>query len=463
MKTLDRYIIRSFLTSVALCFVSMMLLRTIGDLFLNIDEFAELEFDSLGTRVAHVLRYYGYQSLLYVTELGGVIIVASAAFTLAVMNHTNELTAMLAAGVSLHRVSLPVVICAMVLGGLIVLDQELVIPRIANELVLSHDEKRDTVEFEVQLMTDSADSVLYAKHYNAGEQRMEAPAVLVRDEDYGLLALIAGREATSRKLRGQKGWSISNAHLVGTSRLSSIWPHKQDYQRIWTTISPIKMLEACASQESVPPERIESAEVQMYDSTYDMTLETRKFVPGPPPDGDADGWQGQIVKPVFTFAGPGGRSIGSFRADQAVWGMDENGDGYWELSGGTFFFPSDLTDDNLVLRESSNWMDYMSTSDLSRLINLRRVTDRGSAEMIKHTRFTAPLVNLVMLLLGLPFILSRERNIRASATLCVLTVLTFFAFVFICRYVGLAPVWGAWLPVLLFGPVAIIMFDAVKT
>ena len=41
----------------------------------------------------------------------------AAAFTLARMNHTNELTAMLASGVSLTRVIVPMVISAMLMGG----------------------------------------------------------------------------------------------------------------------------------------------------------------------------------------------------------------------------------------------------------------------------------------------------------------------------------------------------------
>ena len=68
-----------------------------------------------------------------------------------------------------------------------------------------------------------------------------------------------------------------------------------------------------------------------------------------------------------------------------------------------------------------------------------------------------------MLLLGLPFILSRERNVKASASLCVLMVGSYFAFVYVCRLVGLAPLLAAFLPVILFGTVAAFMLDAIKT
>ncbi|GAG53299.1 unnamed protein product, partial [marine sediment metagenome] len=116
MKILDRYILRNFLTSAVTWFVVFMLMRMVADLFINMDEFAKLDM-RFGELVGYVATYYSYQSLAYFTELGGVIIVASAAFTLAMMNHTNELTAMLASGVSLQRVIVPIILCSVLLSG----------------------------------------------------------------------------------------------------------------------------------------------------------------------------------------------------------------------------------------------------------------------------------------------------------------------------------------------------------
>ena len=90
MKTLDRYIVRSFLVSALLWFIVMMSLRVVTDLFVNMDEFAKLGM-GFGQTCAYIAQYYSCQSLVYFTELGGVTIVASAAFSLARMNHTNEL------------------------------------------------------------------------------------------------------------------------------------------------------------------------------------------------------------------------------------------------------------------------------------------------------------------------------------------------------------------------------------
>ena len=104
---------------------------------------------------------------------------------------------------------------------------------------------------------------------------------------------------------------------------------------------------------------------------------------------------------------------------------------------------------------------YLCIADLRRLAassqNIQQVL------LARHARITEPINNLVMLLLGLPFILSRERNIKSSAAMCLLTVGMFFAFIQICHHLNVPAALAAWLPTLLFGPVAVVMLDSVKT
>ncbi len=103
MKILDRYIVRNFLYSAGLWLLIFMSLRIVTDLFINMDEFVESD-KPFAMAVSDIARYYGYQSLAYFAQLGGVVIVAAATFSLARMNQTNEMVAMLASGVSLHRI-----------------------------------------------------------------------------------------------------------------------------------------------------------------------------------------------------------------------------------------------------------------------------------------------------------------------------------------------------------------------
>jgi lipopolysaccharide export system permease protein len=98
------------------------------------------------------------------------------------------------------------------------------------------------------------------------------------------------------------------------------------------------------------------------------------------------------------------------------------------------------------------------------LLKLHQVPDPETVLLVRHTRLADPINNLIMLLLALPFILSRERrDVKASASLCLLMVGAFYAFIYLARYVGLPPSLAAWLPVMLFGPVSVVMLDSVKT
>ena len=468
MKTLDRYIVRNFVGSAILWFVVLMALRIVTDLFVNIDEFAELK-EPFGDTLGHIGTFYGYQSLLYFIELGGVIIVAAATFSLARMNRTNELTAILASGVSLHRVVWPVVLCAMLMGGAIIADQEFVIPRVASKLVRSRDDVPGTEEFRVQMTTDGRNTVWYSPKFRLAGGVMERPVLFVRDQDFHVLLSISGRRARPKVLDDCAGWLITEAQLSPEGDDRNPWYQSPNCRKVWTRIGPDGLLEkaildARQAGQDIPEDRKRIAHagpVSDRDDAYGLEITAERLYPARVSGGRVrPAW---LQQPRFIFTGRAGQPLGTIYAESARWKQGQGDDAGWELTGGALFYPSDLTAEDLVLRQSSRWLQYMSFGELTRLIRLKRVPDRQAAELTKHVRIADPVNNLVMLLLGLPFILSRERNIKASATLCLLMVGTFYAFIFVCRYIDLSPTWAAWLPVLLFGPVAVVMLDAVKT
>ena len=464
MKILDRYVVRNFLVSAGLWFVVLMALRIVTDLFVNIDEFAEA--GSLREMLHNIGLYYGVHSLAYVTELGGIIVIAAAAFTLARMNHTNELTAMLASGVSLHRVVWPVVLLSMALSGLVMLDQELVLPRLADRLVLARDDVRGEEQFDVRLAADGHGNVWYAHGFDPETNMMTRPVVLVRRESYELVGSAFGVRATPADADdlGASGWELTKARLVRAGPAAASWLNTPDTDQVWTSRGPESILRRAGEDAAAAGVWVEN--VKVADPRYGLIIEAGKLLPDPPRD-DAPR-TGTLIEPRFTFRADVGdgrtKTLGVFRAETAVWAVGDGGQGRWDLESGRLLVPSDLSPQDLVLRRSRRWLQYMSISQLTDLLKLRHVPNRSAARLTRHIRVTEPINNLIMLLLGLPFILSRERNIKASAGLCLLLVLTFYAFVHMCRNItGLPPEWAAWLPILLFGPVAVVMFDSVKT
>ncbi len=490
MKTLDRYVIRTFLWSALMLMVALLALRIVSDLFLNMDEFMEDKSPFIDT-IARIAGYYVYQSLMYFSELGGTVIVAAAAFTMARMNHTNELTAMLASGVSLHRVIMPMVVSAILLGGLITIDREVLIPANTEHLLRSRDEAREVKKFPIYTAPDSTSNIWWSPIYDPSTRTMDAPMIVIREaqKPLGTVTTVGGTASQSKFKRrsgqGLGGWDILNASLTLTAQGRQPWHNTPTAEKIYTQIGPDQLLESAKrlarqANIAVPPNiGWVSGLPAAVDDVYGMTLTTRcpndrqELVLDNYKPGKSRG--GRLTEPVFTYSiridRDGGaksttRVIGIFHARYATWvpaAPAKGQDSHWQLDGGKLFIPSDLTNEDLTLRQSSRWLELMSINTISRLLKRGKVPDRDAAILAKHVRFADPLNNLIMLLLALPFILSRERNIKASAGLSVLMTGAYFAFIHITRVVGLPPMLAAFLPIVLFGTVAAVMLDSIKT
>jgi hypothetical protein len=324
---------------------------------------------------------------------------------------------------------------------------------------------------------------------------MEKPLVLLRDGKGILLGGVTAADVRWGSLqfsaRGKReelwGWHLQKAEL--SIAPGKGWRNTPDSSQVWSTVSP-KQLAQCAAEELCKggPARqaifccqkkmsLGGAET-LGDPVYSFCVRADSFEPGWQTVKDEDGRAvmdsqgkpreeiagGTLWSPMFEFRGPDGQTLVILGGDSATWRCDDTAqEGRWELANGEMFVPSDLSPEKIALRQSSNWLDYMSSDELSRLLQLKQVSDPQSAMLTKYLRIADPVNNLVMLLLGLPFILSRERNIKRSAGWCLLVVSIFYAFIYICRYMGLEPFWAAWMPLVIFGGVAAIMWDSVKT
>ncbi len=139
MNLFDRLLVRNYLKSYLVCLVSLLGLYIVVDLFTNLDEFAH-HHRGLGALVQAVGSYYGYKSSQIFDRLCEPIVLLAAMFTVAWVQRSNELLPFLSAGVSTRRVVRPVLLSACLMLGLGVLNQELVIPHIADRLTASRDD-----------------------------------------------------------------------------------------------------------------------------------------------------------------------------------------------------------------------------------------------------------------------------------------------------------------------------------
>lgn len=469
MRTLDRYIVRSFLQSVLLWFAALMMLRIVIDLFVNLDEFTEAVDMSAFELVRMIATHYLLNVFVYFKEMGGIVIVAGAAFAVARMNHTNELTAMLASGVSLHRVVWPIILCAMLMGGLVIVDQEFILPNVRQYLILDADEvASQTMErFQIRFLTDTNHTVWWSPNYDPSRKEMHYPLVILRDEKYRYLANISGTKAGPGQFNQRGGWVFSKAFIgrKGNGKEIKPWRATQNTDRIFTVVGPATL--AANAREAYRKARgkdityfPEVKESHGYDKQFHLKINAFKFIPE---------WTGQTVaggellRPRFEFLADEDRSLCTIFGDAAVWQPGGLHECRWKIDDGAMFHATDLASDDLELRQNRRWMDFLSSAELSSLLRLRNVPDLRAVRQSLYLRFADPLNNLVMLLLALPFILSRQRNIKASAALCILAVGVFYVFVYFCRYLGMPDFLGAFLPALLFGPISVLSLDSIKT
>jgi len=367
VRIIDRYVAREFLISYVIALFVVLGLRIILDLFVQFDEFVEAKGDegSPGAFkvVGYILDYYGPKSFEYFRDFSGVIILLAAMFSLVRLTRQNELTAVIASGISLKRVIAPVVLIGVLLNLLMVLDQELILPRFADKLVRRHDEMAQLETLPVWLQPDQGGALVSAK-LDAQERRLTDVLIILRQEGQAY-AWITAQEAKWDESAHRYNLTDGQKQEVAAGNSSS-----RD------TISP----------------------AQVYPETGKSNL---------PPD-------------------------------------------------------------YLWLRRHASFKNLMSSSDLTALLQRElKQAERDETVSEKHFRFTDPIINIVMLLLGLPLIVSRERKSTKTTILLVLFGAGgCFVGTFACKLLAggtLDPLLAAWLPIIIFMPLSILALDAIKT
>lgn len=377
MKILDRYVVITFVKNYLISFFVLVGMYVILDMVFNFDELVEVQ-EKAGTAgvetaigvVRAAADYYAYQMAVFFVHLSGMIPVVAAAFTLIRLSRFNELSAMLAAGVPLLRVAAPIVIVGLVLNTLLVLDQELLIPRIIPKLVRSHDEAgQETTKgyFQVPSMQDRDRGVLNVARYKSGPGNpvMYELTLIERNEKYQPVSMVVAPRADWNAR--DESWTLTEGKRIGGL---------------------------------LPGGR--------------RTLETVKV------------------------------------------------------------YKSNITPEEVTLHRSGQYVEYLSTARIDELLERKESFGELALQRTKHWRRTQWAVNMIMLLLAIPCVLSRQPTaLRASATKCLVLTGLCLAAAFVGQQLAgkppsadLASSWPAimaWMPILVFGPIAVFLLDRVET
>ena len=180
MKILDRYVAKNFLIGYCIAFCVLVGLRIIIDLFVNLDEFTENADLETVAIIKNIFTFYLLNNTLYFRDFAGMITVVAAAFSFGKMVRNNELVAVMASGVSLKRIIFPIVCLALLLTGVLVIDQEFIIPPLADKLVRSQGDIPGKESYRVRFISDGKGSLICSLIFDVETSTLYNPTIFLR-------------------------------------------------------------------------------------------------------------------------------------------------------------------------------------------------------------------------------------------------------------------------------------------
>ena len=376
MGIIDRYVLQLFLKVLAVCFVSFTGLFIIVDAFGNLEEF--LEFGAKrGSLLLVVVEYYGARTLSFFDRTSSLLAMISSMFVLTWMQRSNELTAVMAAGVPKMRIVKPLLAAAVSVSLLAVVNRECFVPAVRERLSHNMQDPEGAVAQQVYPRHDHRTNIfLNGGSTFFGEKRIAQPR-------FRLLEPL-----------GEFGRHLNAANA---------------YYR-----------EAAADREA----GYLLTGVEQPENLSELDSVQRRG-------------RDAILSPKDT-----------------PW-----------LKPNQCFVVSDVQFD--LLTGGSAWKSYSSSLDLIRGLRNSSLDFGADVRVTLHARLVQPLLDVTLLLLGLPLVLRREdRNIFVAAGLGLAVVSVFFLVLIACHAMGanylLSPVLAAWAPLLIFAPVAYAVFRSMQ-
>ncbi|MFA5043692.1 MAG: LptF/LptG family permease [Kiritimatiellia bacterium] len=123
MKLIDKYILRNFFVPTSYCLLTFCMLAVIFDLFDSLSVFIDAR-----TPLLQIARYYTYILPAMLVFIVPISLLLGLLYSLWQLSKNNELTAMRASGVSLMRLTVPILLAGLFFSILIMGLQETVAP-----------------------------------------------------------------------------------------------------------------------------------------------------------------------------------------------------------------------------------------------------------------------------------------------------------------------------------------------
>jgi len=375
IKIIDRYLLRQFIKTFIVCYLSLTGLYIVFDAFTHLEEFIRCGEKS-GGLLPLMAEFYGYKAILFFDRTAGLLALVSAMFTISWIQRHNEMTALMSAGISRVRVAAPIIAAGVFVALVAAGSRETLIPRYRNEMARTPFDLIGDKGQPLEARYDNQTDILIRGDRTFGDgQRIDGPNFLLPRgmRDYG--KQIVAKEAFYHPPEGER---------PGGYLFDKVRHPKQLTER-----------------ES-------------------LTLDGKPVVIMP---ADAPGW----LKP-----------------DQC-------------------FVVSDVTFDQLTGGRA--FREFSSTRQLVSGLANPSLDFGADVRVAIHARLVNPLLDVTLLMLGLPLVVTRQsRNVFIAIAMCAGVVTLFLLVVIASQHLGtmlvISPAMGAWLPLMIFAPAAVGMAGA---
>ncbi len=210
-NTFDRYVLRLFARTFFIVLgagISVYIIANFADL---VDDVLENEISA-----STVIEYYQYMSLQIFYQIAPIVVLLTTLISFGILSRNNEITAAKALGLSLFRLSFPVVVSALLVAGLCVVLESSVLPS-SNAKVTelkNHIKGRTTVRKLRRadrnwLMSDDTRYIYNYQYYDPEREEMQRLTVYQFDDQHRLRGMLYGSKASFREGAWQieGGWA----------------------------------------------------------------------------------------------------------------------------------------------------------------------------------------------------------------------------------------------------------------
>jgi len=453
-RRLDRYIGSFFVWHFVLCLAAVLGLYVVIDTFAKLDEFAGSE--GLLARLHAIVSYHAYQVPVLLSQFLPVVTLLAGIISFARLARYNELNAIKAAGVSMHRSLAPVFLVALLIGGLGAANQELLVPAIEADILNARLVLKNKDVYKDLFVFDRAEkTTVWVRQLDDARNGFELTGVAVEPK----AAPADGEAPKGQRIRGAAGaWVGHWLFLRGGETLTA--------EGAWAPLGYRALLTG--------PDA----------ATYDMPRKPKGAAEGPaePIDATHDGvglgvsfdahtakdhlWL--MTNGQLTGAFKGARTIAPTAIQAAVWTGDAwlgKAQSYRQINPrrrDEVLYDGEPLPLKMPPQELIRSNLDPTLKSFSELLAMAREMPNESQKIlvVLHNRVAIPFASFVLLLVAIPLLFQQEggKSTWAGVGIALLVSMGFYVVNYAFQIIGQTPngifdgvpALAAWLPIILF-------------